>query len=151
MISHAKLLALLAYCKRTGAFTWRVCRGPRAAGSTAGTLNHHGYIQICIDGKKYQAHRLAWFYVKGEWPRHEIDHRDRLRSNNRWRNLRNATSKQNKENTGSEGVNWHRRDRTWRAYIGHLGRRIHLGYFATKKAATTARRQAERILFTHAI
>jgi len=151
MISHEELCAMFRYCPETGEFTRLVDRGRCGrAGSIAGTLNHHGYVQICINWKKYQAHRLAWFYQTGEWPKNQIDHIDRNRANNKWENLRPATSKQNHENQGASGVYWHERDKRWKAHIGHHGKHIHLGYYLTEDEARAARKRAERELFTHA-
>lgn len=44
-------------------------------------------LQIQIDGKRYLAHRLAVFYMTGEWPIGDVIHKDGNRSNNRWLNL----------------------------------------------------------------
>lgn len=66
---------------------------------------------IGLYGKKYLAHRLAYFYVTGKWPPHQIDHRDGNKANNKWRNIRPATSTENKGNIGLHAypVNAHKR------------------------------------------
>ena len=95
----ARLRHVLHYDRLSGLFTWvRPPKyHPRMFGKTAGTTND-GYVVIRIDSIKYKASRLAWLYVFGRWPVREIDHRDLDRSNNRLRNLRLATSSQNKAN-----------------------------------------------------
>lgn len=90
--------ALLAYDPDTGLMTWRVSRGPIKARSPAGTRWEDGYWTVVIDRKRYLLHRLAWFLIKGVWPASTLDHRDTDPSNNRWKNLREATGGQNSAN-----------------------------------------------------
>lgn len=150
---------LLAYCPETGRFTWKVSLSNRAAaGSIAGSSNDKGYIEINIDGRRYKAHRLAWFYVYGEDPgRSEIDHQDLNKGNNAIGNLRLATRKQNNENiptpsnnqSGFRGVSYRKGHKKWEAYIYHNKKRIHLGFFESIEAAAIVRSHKERQLFTH--
>lgn len=82
----------------------------------------------------------------GQWPDHEVDHRDLCRPNNRWANLRAATDQQQQANTsmqknnssGHRGVSWDKRKEKWRAVIKVNYRHFHLGYFETKAAAAGA-------------
>ena len=53
------------------------------------------------DVTDYVAHRLAWLYMTGEWPRHEIDQINLDRSDNRFCNLRPANRSQNSANSTS--------------------------------------------------
>ena len=69
---------------------------------------------ILIDGDKYQASRLAWKYVYGVDPQHEIDHIDNDRDNNSIINLRDVTHDVNQLNridTKRNGGLWHNSDR----------------------------------------
>lgn len=68
------------------------------AGMVAGTTDEYGYVRIIIKGKTYRAHRLAWLWVHGVWPEHELDHRDLVRSHNWLSNLREATHDKNMMN-----------------------------------------------------
>src|SRR5690606_34614864 len=99
MLTQQRLKELLYYDPETGIFTRLVGRsGPRArAGDVAGSDNGKGYIRIYVDGRPYKAHRLAWFYMHGEWPE-EIDHRNGERADNRLSNLRPVTRQQNNLN-----------------------------------------------------
>ena len=89
------LRKIIHYNPDTGALTWINSRRRVAAGSPAGSPQSNGYISITIDGHRYQAHRLAWYLMTGEWPETGIDHRDTDVANNRWDNLRLATHQQN--------------------------------------------------------
>jgi hypothetical protein len=63
-------------------------------GDIAGGLTPEGYISIQIDRTKYSAHRLAWLFMTEQDPAHlSIDHIDRVRTNNRFSNLRLADEK----------------------------------------------------------
>jgi hypothetical protein len=109
------------------------------------------YWQICIDGQIYRAHRLAWFYVYGEWPKEHIDHIDGCGTNNRIDNLRDVTNQKNHTNTkvaknntsGVKGVCWYKPYSKWRARINVYGNEISLGYHETLEAAAAARAAAE--------
>src|SRR6185369_10895033 len=99
--------------------------------------NHQGYWRIFIYGKAYLGHRLVWLYVYGEWPRGDIDHVNRTRSDNRLCNLRVATRSQNLGNmgrrpvntSGYKGVTWHKRAEKWLAQISVNRKNIYLGLF----------------------
>ena len=76
-ISHDRLIDLLSYDKRSGAFAW--VKAPRChselLGKIAGHLRTNGYRYIQIDSRPYRASRLAWFFVKKKWPKSLIDHK----------------------------------------------------------------------------
>ena len=151
--------AVLHYDPKTGVFTNRVDRNPRALkGSVAGYINTIGYTVIQIGGRKLHAHRLAWLYMTGEWPAHEIDHVNRIRSDNRFVNLRQATSTQNKHNTtdrvtntsGHRGVTWHKHRQKWQAQISVAGVHHSLGMFDNIEDAVKARETAVALFHDYA-
>ena len=113
-------------------------------------MGDHGYTVIRFRGKLYLAHRLAWFYMTGEWPREQIDHKDGVRLNNKWDNLREATPGQNNMNRTAIGV--HKRQRKGRPgwwYCGHIekdGKRYSCTYRDEGKAIAW-RKQKEIELF----
>ena len=121
------------------------------------TIDSHGYLATRIGGKYVLAHRLAWFLATGAWPKAEIDHANRLRSDNRWANLREATKAQNAQNRvvhknnalGARGVR-KRPDGFYEPRLMHSGRAIYLGIFRTLEEAVDARKMAEKGYFTHA-
>lgn len=137
---------LLSYDPDTGIFTWRVARPGMPVGSIAGWCDEKGYWRISIDDKPYRAHRLAWFLVHGVWPSSELDHRNRIKTDNRIGNLREATRAQNQQNrplfknntSGFAGVSWKSREQRWRACFRMGGVCKELGLFETPEAANEA-------------
>jgi hypothetical protein len=95
LLTHSLLLELLSYDPATGLFTH--LKG-KNKGDVAGWSNDDGYVYLTIRGTKYQAHRVAWFYSHGTWPVYEIDHKDRVRNNNKLDNLRDVTHQVNATN-----------------------------------------------------
>lgn len=100
-LTHDRLLEMLTYNKYTGDFLLNEHVSTRAKGCKAGTYSDKGYIMIQIDKKIYAAHRLAWYYVHGYYPEHQIDHINRVRDDNRIDNLREVTQSCNSKNTKS--------------------------------------------------
>lgn len=148
-ITHSDLVQILDYDLETGEFTWKKQIGRGKPGVRAGADAHNGYRHICIKRRPYLAHRLAWFYVHGEWPHGEIDHINCQKSDNRISNLRLAARWQNMCNKkqvraacGVRGVYWHRKSGKWSAQIRVNSRRIHLGLFDDLNAAGDAYRAA---------
>lgn len=160
MVTAEELRRLFRYEPETGRFIRLVSMGRLAGvGAVAGCLMVRGDWTISVWRKKYKAHRLAWFYMTGEWPKDEIDHIDGNAQNNRWSNLREANSAQNKQNRhvsrsdnshGLIGVYLHGKyaDGTpqWRARIHLDGKCKHLGLFKSTVAAQAAYLQAKREL-----
>lgn len=152
MISHEELKAMFAYDAETGILSRRTYRCGRAViGAQVGWKDAKGYLRVRIGDRTYAVHRLAWFYVTGEWPKNQIDHHDLDKANNRFLNLRDATNAQNKCNqnvradseTGIKGVSQDKRTGRYRAYIGIDGKRRSLGFFASKEEAAEARRTGQ--------
>ena len=148
MLTQSRLKELLAYDPETGIFTRRVSTCNRVKiGGIAGSLNVSlGYIAMHVGGHRNYAHRLAWLYMTGEWPKAEIDHINGIRDDNRFCNLREATRAENVQNkrlytrntSGFMGVYWHNRNNKWRARIQVKGRMVSLGYHTTAEAAHAA-------------
>lgn len=137
--SAERLRELLHYDPATGVFTRLVRTSNRIkVGDVAGSANSEGYIRICVEGSEYYAHRLAWLYTTGLWPKEQIDHINGVRDDNKWSNLREATVAQNQQNLrkarngnkcGLLGVSEHYG--RWRAKIKVNGSQINIGTFDT--------------------
>lgn len=144
-LSSERLRELLSYDESSGLFRWRETRGNASAGSIAGSPTSSGYIRIMIDGRAYLAHRLAWLYVKNEWPSGLLDHENRDKQFNAMSNLRLATRAQNNANrilppnkSGYRGVWFVPENGKWAAEISVDNRNVKLGRFATPEEAARA-------------
>ncbi len=152
MLTQEKLKSILLYCQHNGKFTWLVNAARNVkAGREAGRLSF-GYIRITINGMQFNAHRLAWLYVYGEWPSGCLDHINGDRSDNRIDNLRPANSVENGQNrrrnsnnkSGFTGVT--RSGDMWRAAITVNGKYNHLGFCLDVRDAANAYRSAKQKL-----
>lgn len=141
MLTAKRLRQLLEYNPQTGNFVWRIKKSSKVAGSFAGTIKANGYVQIGIDKRLYHAHRLAWLWMTGKWPK-EVDHINGFPGDNRWVNLRLATRSQNMANakrsrineTGFRGVYKTPKGR-YVARISINNHNYHLGIFDTAEEA----------------
>lgn len=116
-------------------------------GDKAGTINGNGYLTIMVGGRLHQAHRLAWLFMAGTWPEHQIDHINEVKTDNRWVNLRAATNAENRQNmhqaqannkTGLRGVSWDKDAKKFKAQIKINGKKKSIGRFATAQDAHAA-------------
>lgn len=144
---------LLSYDPATGAFVWRSNEtNPMRirVGQRAGKVSSTGYVDIQIMGRKFRAHRVAWLYMTGRWPKHDVDHINQEKSDNCWHNLREATRAQNALNRGKNANNtsgakgvYRRPNGKFQAYIGIAGKTKKLGTFLTFGEALNARQDFE--------
>jgi hypothetical protein len=147
-LTQRRLKELLSYDPDTGIFTWLISGRRILFGSKAGHIESNGYIRIGIEGKRYQAHRLAWLYQFGHFPEYELDHIDLNGSNNKIENLREANRRNNAANRavmsnnrlGVKGVYFagEGRAKPYRAVITVNKAPKKLGYFATAEEASAA-------------
>lgn len=87
--------ALFTYDPNTGKFARKIKYGSQQVGDEPGCLSPQSYWYIGVGGRPVPAHRLAWFYVHGEWPPNDVDHINGLRADNRLTNLRCVTRAEN--------------------------------------------------------
>jgi len=175
-LTAKQLRAILHYDPDTGLFRWREGIDHWRAGLPAGTKSRdreHGteyvkiglgttsrgiqnrpYIILGVKKRVYRAHRLAWLYVYGEWPKKQVDHINGDGTDNRIVNLRLANYSENainrglrRDNTsGHKGVSWSKKSQRWLAHIGYRKYVFHLGLFDTLEDAKAARDEAAKRL-----
>ena len=149
-LTAADLREALHYDPLTGHITRRV------DGSTATRAHSRGYLSLSVRGQTFLAHRVAWLLTTGEWPAYQVDHRNGMRADNRWQNLRDVTPSinyQNQRAAGSRnrscgllGVTWDKARSRWKASIQVDHKAVNLGRFGTPEAAHDAYLAAKRRL-----
>jgi hypothetical protein len=154
-LTQERLKEVLHYDPETGVFTWKVSLNSRIpVGSVAGCIVQH-YRAIGIDGEKYRAHRLAFLYMTGRFPKDEVDHIFHDKDNNRWRFITEATRKKNAKNlslskankTGYCGIYVDKGK--FRAMIQHEYKKICCGRYDTIEDAVAAAQEKYKELGFH--
>lgn len=137
----------------SGNFTWKkpTCNRVKV-GAIVGNPNgqHH---QIRIDGYSYKAHRLARLYVYGSWPEGEVDHINRVGTDNRISNLRLADRSENTVNSmvrwnkcGYKGIHFKKKDGRFYARTKKNGHETYgRGYLTPEEAHAEYCRMATEV------
>ena len=144
---------LFNYDSETGVLTRRIRGGPRAEkGCVVGHHDGSGYLRVTINKKRYLVHRIIWLWIYGKFPKHELDHINHNRADNRRLNLREVKHQENSRNmkkysnntSGVTGVYWIQEKLKWRSDIMVDGKTVSLGYFQEFNKAVRARKDAEK-------
>lgn len=153
----------ISYCCKTGVMLWKPRHSDkrwttRYAGKPALANEKKGYLSGCIAGHFVLAHRAAWAMHFNAWPSGEIDHINGDRTDNRIKNLRNVSPRENNRNratprTNTSGIMGVARDpenkSKWRASICDRGCTRIIGRFYCLGLAIKARKQREKELGFH--
>ena len=147
------LREILIYDPLTGIFTNRIKRWVALPGAVSGTVMTIGYIGIGINDRVWLAHRLAFLYMTGEWPKNHVDHIDGNKQNNAWKNLRDVTpivnlqnQRRAKRNTRSGLLGVTKNTKGWTSKITVNKVVIYLGTFPTPEEANEVYMTAKRKL-----
>jgi hypothetical protein len=150
--SHEVLTRIFRIDVETGRLFWRENRQrPDLIGKEAGFIDNCGYVRVAIRGRKYLRSHLVFRMVMGRWPAQKIDHINRIRTDDRPDNLREATHAENMWNRTPKrrdlpmGVT--RRERRYSAEIMRNGQLYRLGRFDTVAEAQDAYQNARKELF----
>ncbi|MBF7978096.1 MULTISPECIES: HNH endonuclease [Rahnella] len=146
-ITVYQLRDYLHYDPVTGIFT------RRSDGLQIGSKNDEGYLYITCFGHVRPAHRMAYYYMTGRLPK-TVDHIDRVKTNNEWKNLREATNAENQWNkamkrnntSGVKGVYWSKKDNRWIAEIRLNGARHYVGSYRDMEDAKLAISEKRKVL-----
>lgn len=152
--SKETILKYLYYDSESGFFKRNTNTSKSTSKDVAGCINRFGYVMISIENIQYQAHRLAWVCCYSELPKTGvIDHKNRIKTDNRICNLRNVSISENKQNqniyknnkTGHRGVHFHERRNKFIASIRVNGVLIWLGQFNDIDDAVSTYKKAAKI------
>lgn len=102
---QAKLKELFHYDPETGLFVRKVSRGNTKAGDVAGSKDNKGYLRVLFNGKREKLHRLAFLYMEGRFPSGQVDHKNGVKDDNRWENLREVSNEENASNRTKSNTN----------------------------------------------
>lgn len=126
------------------AANWNAQHAGREAFTTVGS---HGYRSGRLQGRGLLLHRVAFVLMTGDWPKALVDHVDGDRLNNRWSNLREASSAQSVRNRGCFsavspyiGVSWSKAQRGWVGRV-YCGGTVHYCGFSKDDPEKLARRR----------
>lgn len=130
MLTQDELKQYLHYDPLTGVF----CRVNNSRGKS-GSINKSEYRVISVKNKPYYAHRLAWLYMTGEFPKGMLDHINQIKSDNVFTNLREADKALNSKNTpvrshsqvGYKNIGFDKRDNTYCVKIIRNGKEYYFG------------------------
>lgn len=157
MLTQQKLKEYVRYDPETGIFTWVFSKNahyPIVLGNRADTISK-GYCRVGIKRVRYAAHRLAWLYMTGEWPKNMVDHINGNPLDNRFCNLRDVTASVNLQNQrkasprnklGFLGVSFNKKSRKYDAFICTNYQKKWLGNYLTPEEAHRAYLTAKRVL-----
>jgi len=153
MIDQETVKKLFHYDAESGMLIWRFGNGRNVKPwQEVKAKNGNGYYTAKIHGKSYLAHRLAWLYVHGSFPNKYIDHKNRIRNDNRLCNLRDVNTTDNAQNislpshnkSGYIGVSWIKSHNCWTVYVKVNKKNKWLGYYKNLDDAVAARKAGEK-------
>lgn len=154
LLLQDELHTLFDYCPETGLLTRKMCTANRhTIGELVGTSGSRGYLQATIHSRKYPVHRIIWCWLYGAWPKHDVDHINRVRNDNRKINLREVTRSENNHNgganrrntSGHRGASWDKSKQLWVSHIRAYGVSYFLGRHKTAELASAAYYAAKAI------
>jgi hypothetical protein len=96
---------LVRYCPESGKFNRLVKLSNNCKMNDIAITKKNGYQYVNTGGKTYLAHRLAFMCQGVEIPEgFEVDHKNGIRNDNRWDNLRLVSRSQNLLNKESKNI-----------------------------------------------
>lgn len=141
MPSKEKLFHLFDYNPDNGELRWKNPPREFLCGKIAGCSTPSGYRIVRFNRKPYFVHRIVWKMCNGVEPEGQIDHINHIRDDNRIKNLRVVTNRENSQNRVDQsgfgcGVQQH--GTGFRCRVSHRGEKHHVGTFRLKEVASEA-------------
>jgi hypothetical protein len=151
-LTQKRLKEVLVYNPKTGIFMWKKTGPGRKKTKIAGGIDVHGYRVINIFYTQYKAARIANLYMLGYLPENQMDHKNKIRDDDRWKNLREVSAQCNLRNccvyknnkSGVTGISFGKKDNRWLSDMRVNNKTIHLGQYKDKTDAIKARWEAEK-------
>lgn len=153
MIDQETVKKLFHYDAESGMLLWRYGNGRNVKPwQEAKAPNGQGYYTVKINGTSYRVHRLIWLYVHGNFPDKYIDHKNRVRNDNRLCNLRDVNTTDNAQNislpshnkSGHIGVSWIKSHNCWTVFVKVNKKNKWLGYYKNLDDAVAVRKAGEK-------
>jgi uncharacterized protein YxeA len=94
-----------------------------------------GYI-LLMNG--LLGHHFAWYMTYGNVDFIELDHKNRIRYDNKIDNLRILTRSEQRQNSTHKGYSWNKIKNKYQSYIKINGKKKSLGYFYLEEDAKNA-------------
>ena len=145
MLTQDILKQYVVYHPDTGWFTSTgVKYSNKKEGERVGTVHKtKGYRYLTLLGKTYREQRVAFLYMTGRWPEHQVDHINNVKNDNRWCNLRDVSAAVNCQNrrmyvtnkSGYKGVVWNKNTEKWQVLCRANGKQHYVGLYENKEEA----------------
>lgn len=123
-------------------------------GSVGSDQTTEGYVKVyCGDNRYHKRSNIIWFLVHGKWPELELDHDNRIRTDDRLVNLIPKTTRENSYNRRHclgrdlpRGVWKHSQANRYCAKIYAYDKQVGLGTYLNPDGAFAARLFAEELV-----
>jgi len=155
MLTQEYLKSILSYDPETGLFLWKEKKQGRKKNKIAGHQRIDGYVELEINYKRFLAHRLAFYYIYGIFPKEDIDHVNGIKNDNRFLNLRTANRSENMQNvknhrkdnkSGFLGVSFNKQYGKYVAQLVLNKKHVHISFHDNPENAHEAYIEAKRKL-----
>jgi hypothetical protein len=140
-LTQKELKQILDYDSKTGIFKWKVSKRKTRDGDVAGSVNSYSRRVIAIDRVAFTASRLAFLWMKGSFPKHNIKHLDGNNLNESWDNLEEVVPMN--KNKKYPGVYWRVRKSQYEVKFYANGRHVVLGCFDDFNEAVKCKKEAD--------
>jgi len=145
LIEKKDILKKFEYDKKNGTLIYKIPpKNFKSLLNKPVTSINKGYLETHIMGRAYKIHRLVWFLENDSWPKHQIDHINGIKTDNRIENLRDVTNGENQRNKEVNrngkppGIRKTKNGKKWSACIKANGKFIHIGTFENQEMASLA-------------